>query len=197
MDFVQNVGRREIDKGGEIGAFVDVGVQSLNGYERNKLYRNVGARADGVPVFADFGYLAGADRIEDGRSVVAFDLERDGDLDIVLQSFERPAVLLVNGGEEAGHWLQVRLTGTRSNRDAIGARITATVGGRRQAREVASSAGYLAGVSLVVHFGLGETAAVDLLEVDWPSGARTVLHGVRADRRLELVEGAAVELPGS
>ena len=76
MDFVQNVGRREIDKGGEIGAFVDLGVQSLNGYERNKLYRNLGAGAGGVPAFADFGYLAGADRIEDGRSAVAFDLGR-------------------------------------------------------------------------------------------------------------------------
>ena len=179
-----------------MGAFVELGGQSLNGYERNKLYRNLGPGAGGVPRFADFGYFAGADRLEDGRAAAAFDLERDGDLDLVVQSYERPAVLLVNGGEGGGHWLEVQLTGTRSNRDAIGAVVTVTAGGRRQACELATSSGYLAGASLIAHFGLAAATVAELVEVDWPRGGKTVLRDVQANRRLAIVEGKGAEAQG-
>lgn len=196
MPFVANVGRREEIRG-EFGAFVVLGRKSLNGNERDRLWRNVtgdapagegGAGGASAPEFVDFGYLAGADRIEDGRAAAAIDIEGDGDLDILLQSFERDVVLLVNQGAPASRWIEARLRGTASNRDAIGARVTVEAGGRRQVREVVSTAGYLAGQSRLVHFGLGDAATIDRLVVRWPSGRETILESVAADRRLELVE---------
>jgi hypothetical protein len=192
MDFVESVGRRETNEGGEIGAFVKLGSRSLNGYERNKLYRNLGAGAGGVPQFADFGYLAGADRLEDGRAAVASDIDGDGDLDLIVQSFEHPVVLLVNHGGEAGNWLELSLTGTRTNRDAIGAKVFVDAGGRRGTREVTATAGYLAGQSLLCHFGLGEAKVADAVEILWPSGQITALRGVRANQRLRVEEGGRV-----
>ncbi len=174
-----------------MGSFVQLGSHSLNGYERNKLYRNLGRGlpgADSVPRFADDSYLAGADRIEDGRGAAVTDIDRDGDLDIVVQSYKRPVVLLVNQGQETGNWLQVKLRGTRSNRDALGGRVVIEADGRRQNREVVSSEGYLAGKSRICHFGLGDAERVERLTVIWPSGARTTLNDVAANQRLVVVE---------
>ena len=96
-------------------------------------------------------------------------------------------MLLRNAGGE-GHWLQVELTGKRSNRDAVGARLTLEAGGRRQTREVHAGTGYLSSSSLIQHFGLGTTAEIDRLHVRWPSGAETELTELRANRRLQLEE---------
>ena len=187
MDFVQNVGRRSEIRG-EFGNFVEIGTKSLNGNERNLLYRNITEEGDAAPRFADFAWIANAHRLEDGRGAAAIDIEGDGDLDLIVQSFERPAVLLVNQGAPDRHWLQLRLRGTRSNRDAIGARVVIEAGGRTQSRELASTEGYLTGRSLLVHFGLGAAERVDRLTVHWPSGLKTEMTDVAADRRIEIVE---------
>ena len=168
---------------------MDVGERSLNGRERNVLFRNLGPGAGGVPSFIDAGYVTGSDRIEDGRAAAVFDVEHDGDLDLLIQSFDRKAVLLVNRGEGAGHWLEIALRGTRGNRDAVGARVVVSAGGRTQIREVATTAGYLAGQSLVCHFGLGAIDRVERVEISWPSGATSVLRDLEADRRLHVAEG--------
>ena len=83
----------------------------------------------------------------------------------------------------------MKLVGTRSNRDAVGARVVAVTGERRQLRVVTSGSGYLGASSLVQHFGLGDAARVDRLEIAWPSGATTTLADIAADRRLEIREG--------
>ena len=103
------------------------------------------------------------------------------------ESLERPAVLLVNQGT-AGHWLQVRVRGTFSNRDAIGARVDVRIGERWLSREVTSTTGYISGQSLLCHFGLGSAERVDEIAVFWPRGGVTRLQGVAADQRLVLVE---------
>lgn len=176
-----------------IGHFYDFGMRSLNGNERKKLYRNRGMDARGALRFDEIAYQAGADRIEDGRAVAALDVDGDGDLDLVLQSFLKPAVLLVNKLREEGkpgetRWLALRLVGTRSNRDAIGARVEIQAGGRTQVREVSTTSGYLAGQSPRLHFGLGSAERVERVVVRWPSGRRTELAGVAPDQLLELVE---------
>jgi hypothetical protein len=140
-------------------------------------------------MFSEVGYLANADRIEDGRSAVACDIDRDGDQDLLVQSFLGPTTVLINKGP-TGNWLQVQLRGTDSNRDAIGARVEVAVGSNRQIREVATTNGYLAGQSLVVHFGLGDVGVIDELLVSWPSGAQTKLENVRANQRLQIGEGS-------
>lgn len=144
-------------------------------------------RGDGR--FEDVAYLTGTNRIEDGRGVAVADFDRDGRLDLLLQNLDKPAVLLMGRGE-TGHWLQLALRGTRSNRDALGAIVTARTGDALQTRQVAAGSGFLSSSSPVVHFGLGEARHVDLLEIRWPSGERQVLRDVAANQRLEIVEPA-------
>jgi hypothetical protein len=183
MDLViENVGRRSEQWGGE-GDPTDLGDASLNGRERNALYWNRGE--DG---FEEVAYLAYANRSEDGRGVAVADYDRDGRLDLAIQNLDKPAVLLMGRGE-TGHWLQVSLETARGSRDAIGARVVAHVGGKRQLRQVISGSGFLSTSSRVLHFGLGEAERVEKLEVFWPSGARDTLHDVAVDRRIELREG--------
>src|SRR5437667_3538341 len=158
----EGVGRRHA----ETGTMIDIGAHSLNGNERNVLFRNNG---DGT--FTDVAFVNGADRAEDGRGLSVFDYDRDGQLDILIRNFHQPAQLLHNGGG-AGHWLQLRLVGVRSNRDAVGARIRAWTGAGLQSRAVTAGSGYLSGSSLVQHFGLGAATGVRAVEIDWPSGTR-------------------------
>ena len=161
---------------------VSIGEHSLNGNERDCLFRNNG---DGT--FTDVGYVNQSDRVEDGRGVSLFDYDGDGRVDVVVRNYRQPVQLLHNVGDPA-HWIDVKLIGTRSNRDAVGARVLVTAGGMRQMREVHAGAGYLSGSSLVQHFGLGPAASVDRIEIHWPSGSVTTVTDVPANQRLTLTE---------
>ena len=191
MDLViENVGRRSRRWGGE-GDPTDLGEASLNGRERNALFRN---RGDGG--FDDVGHLTGAARVEDGRSVAVADFDRDGRLDLAIQNLDAPAALLMGRGQ-TGHWLQVRLVGSASNRDAIGASAVAHVGGRRMLRQVAAGSGFLSSSSKWLHFGLGAAERVERLEILWPSGTRQVLRDVAAGQRLVVREDGRSEATAS
>ncbi|MEN8159260.1 MAG: CRTAC1 family protein [Myxococcota bacterium] len=180
MDLVvENVGRRS-SKWGKQGDPTDVGEKSLNGYERNALFRG---RGDGR--FEDVGHLAGANRIEDGRGVAIADFDRDGLLDLVVQSLDRPAVLLMGRGD-GGHWLALDLVGTGGNRDALGATATARVGARRFTRQRVVGTSFLSASSSTLHFGLGDADRIDALEIRWPDGSRQVLEDVPADQHLRV-----------
>ncbi len=178
---IENVGRRS-ENWSEDGAPPDIGDASLNGYERNVLFWNQG---DGR--FVDVAYLAGANRIEDGRGVAVADFDRDGRLDLLLQNLDRPAVLLMGRGQ-AGNFLSLELEGTRSNRDALGAVVTARVTGRTQVRQVKAGSGFISSSSPILHFGLGDATSVESLEIRWPSGERQLLTEVAANQRLRLTE---------
>lgn len=180
MDMFDGVGRRRDQTSGQL---VNIGEHSLNGNERNCLFRNNG---DGT--FTDVGYIDEADRIEDGRGLAILDYNEDGQLDVALRNYLSPAQLLRNTGG-MNHWLQVQLVGTQSNRDAVGARIAIVAGGRTQVREVHCGSGFVSASSLVQHFGLGPVTHVDSLRVRWPSGAETQLVDLDVDRRLRVVEG--------
>lgn len=174
------VGRRRDQRTGQL---VSIGEHSLNGMERDYLLRNNG---DGT--FVDVAYVNAADRIEDGRGVSIVDYDQDGQVDVVLRNYRQPAQLLHNRGG-SGHWLEIDLEGTRSNRDAVGARITVAAGGKRQTREVRAGSAYLSASSLVQHFGLGKADRADEVRIDWPSGEVTLLFDTVADRRLFVREG--------
>jgi len=163
------------------GTMFNLGSNSLNGNERDSLFRNNG---DGT--FSDVAYVDNADRVEDGRGVAIFDYDLDGRPDIALRNYKQPAQLLHNVSP-AGHWLEVKLIGTRGNRDAVGARVTLISAGRMQMREVHAGSGYQSGSSLVQHFGLG-AATAEQLRIRWPSGAESVLTGVPADQLLVVRE---------
>jgi hypothetical protein len=176
---LEGVGRRlETDE----GFLLDIGDHSLNGRERNCLFRNEG---DGT--FSEVGFVSGADRIEDGRGLAVFDHDRDGRLDLVIRNYAQPPVLLHNRGE-AGHWIAFELRGARSNRDAVGTRLRLRTGERWQTRVVATGSGYLSGSSRRLHFGLGEAERVDEVRIEWPAGTRQVLRDLDVDREHRIVE---------
>jgi hypothetical protein len=163
---------------------VSIGEFSLNGYERDLLFRNNG---DGS--FSDVAYVNRSDRIEDGRGLSILDYDTDGRLDVLVRNYRQPAQLL-RGVRGQGHWLRVKLVGTRSNRDAVGARITVAAGGVRQTREVNAGSGFLSQSSRIQHFGLGALLRVDAIHVRWPSGAETRLTDVAGDRLITIEESA-------
>ena len=111
------------------------------------------------------------------RSAVAFDLDNDGDLDIVTNDFNSaPQVLVSNlAARRRIHWLKVKLTGTASNRDGLGAFVRVTSAGRTLTKYNDGKSGYLSQSSLPLYFGLGDGEKVDRVEVDWPSGRKQVL----------------------
>src|SRR5262245_28846844 len=185
MDMFEGVGRR-LDH--TQGQFLNLGQHGLNGFERNCLFRN-----DGDGHFTDVAWVNAADRVEDGRGLSVFDYDRDGQPDLLIRNYRQPAQLLHNQGGQH-HWLELKLIGTRSNRDAVGARVTLRTATGRQTRAVGAGSGYLSGHSLVQHFGLGtDTVATDIV-IDWPSGERATLPRLTADARYTIVEGTTEAL---
>jgi len=129
------------------------------------------------------------------RSAVIFDLDRDGDLDVVTNELNSPPQVLVSDLSEQTdvRWLEVDLTGTGSNRDGLGAVVTVVAGGLRQMEVNDGKSGYLSQSSLPLYFGLGDAEAVERVEVRWPSGATQVVERPGTNRRIEIVEPVEVE----
>ena len=119
------------------------------------------------------------------------DFDNDGDLDILIVNLNEPPSLLRNDLSGDHHWLKVKLIGTKSNRSAIGARVTASYGDRRQAQEVLSQSGFFSASDTRLHFGLGSATRVDL-EIRWPSGAKETLPKVAADQLVTIKEGEGI-----
>jgi hypothetical protein len=125
------------------------------------------------------------------RSAVIFDLDNDGDLDVVTNEFgSAPQVLVSNLTERKQiHWLKVKLTGTVSNRDGLGATVRVSAGGRTFMKYNDGKSGYLSQSSLPLYFGLGEAQKVEKVEVDWPSGRKqTLTRDVRVNQVLQVTE---------
>jgi hypothetical protein len=117
------------------------------------------------------------------------DFDNDGDIDILIVNLNEPPSLLRNDVMGSNHWLKVKLIGTQSNRSAIGARVTCSYGGRRQAQEVMAQSSFYSSNDPRLHFGLGSAATADL-EIRWPLGLMQVIKGVKADQILLLREPA-------
>ena len=125
-----------------------------------------------------------------GRGLAVGDYDNDGKVDVLIVDSQGAPLLLHNESRTSGHWLNLLLVGTRSNRDAYGARVTATAGGLTQTRWCHADGSYLSSSDKRVHLGLGSAATVDTLTVHWPSGLTDTLRHVKADQGLTVREGA-------
>jgi hypothetical protein len=164
----------------------------LGSYRQGKLlYRN---QADGT--FSDISAQAGPEisRKTAARGLAAEDFNGDGSLDIVIVNLNEPPSLLLNQNHE-GNWLLISLEGKTSNKSAIGARVTIEAAGRKQTREVRSASSYYSSSGFRLHFGLGKTPKVDVLQVSWPSGKVSRFENLTANRALAIREGDTVPLP--
>lgn len=123
-----------------------------------------------------------------GRGLCKGDYDNDGDVDLLLLNLDGPPALLRNEGGNRNHWLVLKLAGTRSNRDGIGARIAVTAGGLRQVVEVAGGGSFLSHSDQRAHFGLGAHTRAEQVEIRWPTGAVQYLREVAADQFLTVSE---------
>ena len=142
-----------------------IGDMSWSGYQKKKLFHNLG-----IGSFVEISAQAGVDNNLDGRGIGIGDFDNDGRLDIYQTNAEQPALLYHNETRPTGAWIELKLIGSKSNRDAIGARVKVKAGSRTWIREVDGGNGYASQSLARLHFGLGDTTKVDSVEIRWPSG---------------------------
>ena len=125
-----------------------------------------------------------------GRGAAYADYDNDGDMDILVMNLNGPAKLLRNDGGNKNNWLTVAPKLARSKVDALGARVTVTVGQMRMIQEVMGANGYLSQSDPRAHFGLGRAPQADRVDVRWPDGTVTSRENVKANQMLEVIQRA-------
>ena len=153
--------------------------------QRDQMFRNGG---DGT--YVDVSETAGAYFTEAlvGRAAATADYDNDGDTDIVVMNSNQRAVLLRNDGGNQKNWLGIKLIGTRSNRDGIGAKVTVVTGDMTQIKEVKSGSSYASGSDTRLLFGLAAHRRVEKITIVWQSGTVQVLEDVAINQILKIVE---------
>jgi hypothetical protein len=129
---------------------------------------------------------------ESRRGAAFGDVNNDGNVDVVLVNVGAPPTLLLNQGGSSHHRALFKLTGTKSNRSAIGARVTVKAGKVVQFSEVRAGGSYISQNDPRLHFGLGVEAKMDEVEIKWPSGKVEALRDVLADFIYTIVEGQGI-----
>jgi len=153
--------------------------------QQNTVFRNLGG-AKFAALTAEAGLAAQPPKRHRGSAVG--DLNGDGRVDVVVSAIGAPAEIWMNDSPGGNHWLEFQLEGTKSNRDAIGARIKVVTRTGTQYNHVSFSFGYASSSAGPVHFGLGPDKSADTVEIRWPSGVVQELKNVAGDRLVRVKE---------
>jgi hypothetical protein len=129
------------------------------------------------------------------RGLAVGDLFNNGNVDVVISDLDGSPMVLRNHGIPGTHWASFELTGTKSNRLALNARIKIVAAGVTQSSEIHSGGSYLSQSDLRVHFGLGSAQKIDLVEINWPSGRIDKLSNLDADKFYSVLEGKGIVDP--
>jgi len=149
----------------DVNNWPDIGNRSWSGFQRKRFFHNQG---DGT--FRETGAESGVNNDRDGRGIGVIDLDNDGRLDILQTNADQAPVLYHNISENTGNWIELKLIGTKSNRDGIGARVQIQAGGLTQIRELDGGNGYAGESTRRVHFGIGTATKIEYMQIRWPSG---------------------------
>ncbi|MEA2172761.1 MAG: enediyne biosynthesis protein [Blastocatellia bacterium] len=158
------------------------------------VYRNLGnGRFQEVTAQAGPGILTP----RSSRGCAFGDFDNDGDTDVLVMNMNEPPLLMRNEYNNAGHqgshnWLTLKLTGTKSNRSAIGARVILKTGSHIQVQEITSQSSYYSHNDPRLHFGLGTNQRADQLEIRWPNGQVEIIKDIPANRFIKIKEGSGI-----
>jgi hypothetical protein len=130
--------------------------------------------------------------LQSRRGAAFGDIFNTGNIDVVVLNVGQPPSVLLNGNRSPYHRVLFKLIGTKSNRAAIGARVTIRSGGVKQFSEVRGGASYLSQNDLRLHFGMGAATKIDSVEIRWPNGATETLRNVLADALYTVAEGSGI-----
>jgi hypothetical protein len=150
--------------------------RSLSGFQHKRVWIN-----DGEGRFQEVAQMIGVKDVYDGRSVAMADFGNRGVLDVVVANQRGPLLLYKNMVAPGRHWIEFDLEGKKSNRSAIGARVSVFWNGQQQLQQVSGGSGFCSQNERRIHFGLGKANTVDRVEIRWPSGARQVLNAPHVD----------------
>ncbi len=157
--------------------------------ERNLAFRNYGDLK-----FKDVSKAWGLDQLTMSYGAVNADLDRDGDLDLVVVNLNEPLAVYRNDSAD-GHRALISFVGRQSNRDGWGVTVRVETADGVQRRELTNMRGYMGGHEAVAHFGLGKQGTMKRVIVDWPSGHRQVFDNLKADRHYTITEPAGTAKP--
>jgi hypothetical protein len=161
-----------------------MGRKTLSGYQKKKLFHNEKGQ-----FFKDQAAIHGVDSTRDGRGIAVADFDNDGRMDMFVSNANANPFLYHNIFPGKAAWAEFVLTGTKSNRSAIGAQIRVTCGKQTYLRFVDGGNGFASQSSSHVHFGLGSATTMDRVEIRWPSGVKQVLEHIPVNHILKIVEG--------
>lgn len=190
LDYLKYVSNREIMK---VAADQDLAAKMPSGKAHNYAFRNRGDLT-----FENVGAAWGLDLFGVSNGAAYADLDNDGDYDLIVSNLNAPAAIYENQNPTGNHYLKVALDGEAGNVFGLGAKVTVTIGEMTQIRELYPTSGYLSAVEPVLLFGTGQAQIIDRVEVQWPTGGRSVETKVAADQTIRISQPAGdiqVSLP--
>ena len=165
-----------------------LGDMSFSGGEQNRLFKNLGSHS-----FKEVAEINGVNSDRDGRGLVIADFDNDGAQDMYVINSNNNAILYRNVSGQQNNWIEIRLQGTDSNRDALGTRVTFYTKKGILYRETNAGNGYEGQSTSFVHAGTEKLESVDKVVIEWPSGNKQEFENISTNKRYRLVEGSDIE----